>query len=76
MYFSFKPRVYVQGLSKTPRQISGVSARQYMAANRFFFRSSCLSELSPSDVYVWGDLKTLVRAAPTENEETHHRRIF
>jgi hypothetical protein len=35
-----------------------------------------LCELSSSDFYMWGNLKTLVCSSPIGNEETHHRRIF
>jgi len=31
-----------------------------MAANSFFLQPSHMSELNPSDFYMWGDLKTLV----------------
>jgi len=61
MYFSFKPRVCVcvQCVSKTLGQISGVSAKQYMAASSFFVQPSRLSELNPSDFYMWRDLIAL-----------------
>jgi hypothetical protein len=32
-------------------------------------------ELNLLDSYLWGHLKTLVHAAPTDNEEAHHHRI-
>jgi hypothetical protein len=32
-------------------------------------------DLNPLDFYLWGHLKTLVHAAPFDNEETLHRRI-
>jgi hypothetical protein len=67
--------VYIQGVSITLGQISGVSAKQYMATNGFL-QPSRLSELNTSDFCMWGDLITLVCSAPTENEETHHHRIF
>jgi hypothetical protein len=38
---------------------------------QFFLQHPRLSELNPSDFYMWGDFKTLVCSAATENEETH-----
>jgi len=67
--------VYIHGVSETLGQISEVSAKQYVAAN-VFLQPSRLSELSPSDFYMWGDFKTLVCSSPPETEKTDHQRIF
>jgi hypothetical protein len=34
------------------------------------------ADLSPLDIYVWGQLTTLVSSPPIENEETLHQRTF
>jgi hypothetical protein len=35
-----------------------------------------LPDLNPLDIYLWGHLKTLVHAAPVDNEEAlHHRTV-
>jgi hypothetical protein len=36
----------------------------------------CLPDMNPLDFYLWGNLKTLVYAAPVENKDAfHHRNI-
>jgi hypothetical protein len=38
--------------------------------------ASTLPDLNPLDIYLWGHLKTLVYAAPVDNEEAlHHRTV-
>jgi hypothetical protein len=47
-----------------------------MPENSFQRTSQQLLDISPLDFYLWGNLKTVVYSAPSENEGTIHQRIF
>jgi len=47
-----------------------------MPANNFQRTSQQLLDISPSDFYLWGNLKTVLHSAPSENQGTIHQRIF
>jgi hypothetical protein len=76
----------IQGISKVLGQTSGVRSPQqskekihiymYISTNSFPGTLQRCVDLSPSDFYLWGHLKTLVCSASFENEEMPHHHIF